>query len=149
MYKILLRRQVKESISWGPAWKQISWEYRTYNLLHKDKAHSGIRSTNLGWFTTQPEGRYRKSTKSMSRHYWSAEEHNWVALIKNSENRPCKRLISGTNRHEHNLRTGCNPLLAPISHTDRHKQSFIQRAAWLSYFNEHSKQNSLTWICMQ
>jgi hypothetical protein len=27
-------------------------KYRTYNLLHKDKAHSGIRGTNLGWLTT-------------------------------------------------------------------------------------------------
>jgi hypothetical protein len=58
--------------------------------------------------------------------------------ILNSENHPCKRLICRTNAHEYNLRTGCNPLLAPISFTDRHKQSFIPRAAWLNYSNEHS-----------
>ncbi len=68
------------------------------------------------------------------RNYLTSKEYN---NILNSENHPCKRLIRRTNAHEHNLRTGCNPLLAPISSTDRHKQSFIPRAAWSKYFNEH------------
>ncbi len=68
------------------------------------------------------------------RNYLTSKEYN---NILNSENHPCKRLICRINAHEHNLRTGCNPLLAPISSTDRHKQSFISRAAWLRYFNEH------------
>jgi hypothetical protein len=81
------------------------------------------------------------------------EEYNWVARIKKElakniiayriQKITHVKIISGTNGHGYSLRTGCNPLLAPISHTDRHKQSFIPRAAWLSYFNEHSKQNSL------
>ncbi len=68
------------------------------------------------------------------RNYLTSKEYN---NILNSENHPCKRLIRRTNAHEHNLRTGCNPLLAPISSTDRHKQSFIPRAAWSKFFNEH------------
>jgi hypothetical protein len=69
------------------------------------------------------------------RNYLTSKEYD---NILNSENHPCKRLICRTNAHEYNLRRGCNPLLAPISFTDRHKQSFIPRAAWLNYFNEHS-----------
>jgi hypothetical protein len=41
--------------------------------------------------------------------------------ILNSENHPCTRLICKTNIHKYDLRTGCHPLLAPISSTDRHK----------------------------
>ena len=102
MYKISLRRQVKNVFREVLQESESPEKYRTYNLLHKDKAHSGIRDTNyLGWFTTLPEGGYRKSTKLMSRH-WSiyrgiqlsrsnqegtCKEYN---SIQNSENRPCK-----------------------------------------------------------
>ncbi len=115
--------------------------------MHKDKTHTGIWGTNLGWLTILPKGgvlnrcldiiglpRNKIESLASRGNYLTSKEYN---NILNSENHPCKRLIRRTNAHEHNLRTGCNPLLAPISSTDRHKQSFIPRPAWLKYFNEH------------
>ena len=55
--------------------------------------------------------------------------------IKDSENHPCRRFVCDVVNNKYNLRTVSNPLLAPISNTDRHKQSFIPRAAWLDVFN--------------
>ena len=51
-------------------------KYRTYNVLHKDKTHSGIRDTNLDGLPHYLKEDNRKSIKSMSRHYWSTEEDN-------------------------------------------------------------------------
>jgi hypothetical protein len=126
-------------------------QYRANNLLHKDKTHIGICSTNLGWFTIYIKediervqnrcldiiGLPRNKIESLAsrRNYLTIKEYDFIL---NSENHPCKRLIRRTNTHEYNLRAGSNPLLAPISFTDRHKQSFILSAAWLNYFNKHS-----------
>lgn len=57
-----------------------------------------------------------------SKDYLTRKEYD---NILNSENHPCKRLICRTNVHKYNLGTGSNPLVAPKSFTDRHKQSFI------------------------
>ena len=54
--------------------------------------------------------------------------------IRDSKNHPYRFVCDMVN-HKYNLRTVSNPLLAPISNTDRHKQSFIPRAAWLDFFN--------------
>ena len=53
--------------------------------------------------------------------------------IRDSENHRCRRFVCDVVNHKYNLRTVSNPLLAPIS--NRHKQSFISRAAWLDFFN--------------
>ena len=51
-------------------------QYRANNLLHKDKTHTGICGTNLGWLTILPKGGYRKSTKSLFRYHWLTKKQN-------------------------------------------------------------------------
>jgi hypothetical protein len=152
IYKISLRRQVKESISWGPVGKQIipsNIGLTTYcTKIRPILEYAAPIWAGLPHYLKEDIERVqnpcleivglpRNKIESLAsrRNYLTSKEYD---NILNSENHPCKRLICSTNAHEYNLRTGCNPLLAPTSFTDRHRQSFIPRAAWLNYFNEHS-----------
>jgi hypothetical protein len=155
MYKISLRRQVKNVFREGLQESESPEKYRTYNL-YCTKIRSILEyGTPIIWAGLR---HYLKEDIERVQNWCLdiglyTEEYNWVARIKKElakniiayriQKITHVKIISGTNGHGYSLRTGCNPLLAPISHTDRHKQS--PRAAWLSYFNEHSKQNSLTW----
>ena len=113
-------------------------QYRANNLLHKDKTiyiNMDIERVQNRCLDIIGLPRNKIESLASRRNYLTIKEYDFIL---NSENHPCKRLICRTNTHEYNLRAGSNPLLAPISFTDRHKQSFILSAAWLNYFNEHS-----------
>ena len=121
-------------------------QYWAYNLLYQDKTFTAPIWGGLPSYFTEDIERVQKRCLDIigllrniievleSRTDKSTcKEYN---NIRDSENHSCRRFVCDLVNHKYNLRTVSNPLLAPISNTDRHKQSFISRTAWLEFLIE-------------